>query len=197
MRREKRNGEVALPTMEQIQNERKRLRYQGRYRRTLKSTIAVLVVVAALAVLMATLWMPVFQIYGTSMSPTLVEGQYVVAIKSDDFETGDICALWYENKLLVKRVIAGPGSWVNIDEDGNVYVDGALLDEPYLTEKAFGDCNIELPYQVPESKWFVIGDNRATSVDSRNSTMGCISDESIVGRIEFCVWPFSRFGSIA
>lgn len=194
--RKKRDRVVDLPTVEQIQQERQRIRYQSRYSRTLKSTIAVLVVVAAAAILVATLWMPVFQIYGTSMSPTLEEGQYVVAIKSDSFETGDVCALWYGNKLLVKRVIAGPGSWVNIDKDGNVFVDGNLIDEPYLTEKAFGDCNIELPIQVPDSKWFVMGDNRATSADSRNSSVGCISDEYIVGRIEFCVWPLNKFGPI-
>lgn len=194
--RKKSKRPVDLPTVEQIQQERQRMRYQHRYSRTLRSTIAVLIVVAAVAVLVATLWMPVFQIYGSSMSPTLEEGQYVVAVKSDSFETGDVCALWYGNKLLVKRVIAGPGSWVNIDQDGNVYVDGNLIDEPYLTEKAFGDCNIELPMQVPDSKWFVMGDNRATSADSRNSSVGCISDEYIVGKIEFRVWPLNKFGTI-
>ena len=163
--------------MEQIQQERKRLQYNKRYSSTLKSTVAVLIVVAALAILVATLWMPVFRIYGTSMSPALQEGEFVIAIKSNDLKTGDICALWYGNKLLVKRVIAGPGSWVDIDKDGNVSVDGKVLDEPYLQEKAFGD-------------------NRATSADSRNSTVGCISEEYIVGRIEFCIWPLSEFGPI-
>lgn len=194
--RKKANQPVEIPSVEQILKERQRIRYKSRYSRTLKSTIAVLIVVAAIAVLVATLWMPVFQIYGSSMYPTLEEGQYVVAIKSDSFQTGDVCALWYGNKLLVKRVIAGPGSWVNIDQEGNVYVDGNLIDEPYLTEKAFGDCNIELPIQVPDSKWFVMGDNRATSADSRNSAVGCISDEYIVGKIEFRVWPLDQFGPI-
>ena len=192
----KKNRPVELPTMEQIQQERKRLQYNKRYSSTLKSTVAVLIVVAALAILVATLWMPVFQIYGTSMSPALQEGEFVVAIKSNDLKTGDICALWYGNKLLVKRVIAGPGSWVDIDKDGNVSVDGKVLDEPYLQEKAFGDCDIELPMQVPDARWFVMGDNRATSADSRNSTVGCISEEYIVGRIEFCIWPLSEFGPI-
>ena len=182
--------------MEQIQQERKRLQYNKRYSSTLKSTVAVLIVVAALAILVATLWMPVFQIYGTSMSPALQEGEFVIAIKSNDLKTGDICALWYGNKLLVKRVIAGPGSWVDIDKDGNVSVDGKVFDEPYLQEKAFGDCDIELPMQVPDARWFVMGDNRATSADSRNSTVGCISEEYIVGRIEFCIWPLSEFGPI-
>ncbi|MEE1393197.1 MAG: signal peptidase I [Negativibacillus sp.] len=192
----KKNRPVELPTMEQIQQERKRLQYNKRYSSTLKSTVAVLIVVAALAILVATLWMPVFQIYGTSMSPALQEGEFVIAIKSNDLKTGDICALWYGNKLLVKRVIAGPGSWVDIDKDGNVSVDGKVLDEPYLQEKAFGDCDIELPMQVPDARWFVMGDNRATSADSRNSTVGCISEEYIVGRIEFCIWPLSEFGPI-
>lgn len=192
----KKNRSVELPTMEQIQQERKRLQYNKRYSSTLKSTVAVLIVVAALAILVATLWMPVFQIYGTSMSPALQEGEFVIAIKSNDLKTGDICALWYGNKLLVKRVIAGPGSWVDIDKDGNVSVDGKVLDEPYLQEKAFGDCDIELPMQVPDARWFVMGDNRATSADSRNSTVGCISEEYIVGRIEFCIWPLSEFGPI-
>ena len=192
----KKNRPVELPTMEQIQQERKRLQYNKRYSSTLKSTVAVLIVVAALAILVATLWMPVFQIYGTSMSPALQEGEFVIAIKSNDLKTGDICALWYGNKLLVKRVIAGPGSWVDIDKDGNVSVDGKVLDEPYLKEKAFGDCDIELPMQVPDARWFVMGDNRATSADSRNSTVGCISEEYIVGRIEFCIWPLSEFGPI-
>lgn len=182
--------------MEQIQQERKRLQYNKRYSSTLKSTVAVLIVVAALAILVATLWMPVFRIYGTSMSPALQEGEFVIAIKSNDLKTGDICALWYGNKLLVKRVIAGPGSWVDIDKDGNVSVDGKVLDEPYLQEKAFGDCDIELPMQVPDARWFVMGDNRATSADSRNATVGCISEEYIVGRIEFCIWPLSEFGPI-
>ena len=192
----KKNTPVELPTMEQIQQERKRLQYNKRYSSTLKSTVAVLIVVAALAILVATLWMPVFRIYGTSMSPALQEGEFVIAIKSNDLKTGDICALWYGNKLLVKRVIAGPGSWVDIDKDGNVSVDGKVLDEPYLQEKAFGDCDIELPMQVPDARWFVMGDNRATSADSRNSTVGCISEEYIVGRIEFCIWPLSEFGPI-
>ncbi len=192
----KKNRPVELPTMEQIQQERKRLQYNKRYSSTLKSTVAVLIVVAALAILVATLWMPVFRIYGTSMSPALQEGEFVIAIKSNDLKTGDICALWYGNKLLVKRVIAGPGSWVDIDKDGNVSVDGKVLDEPYLQEKAFGDCDIELPMQVPDARWFVMGDNRATSADSRNSTVGCISEEYIVGRIEFCIWPLSEFGPI-
>ena len=140
--------------------------------------------------------MPVLQIYGNSMTPTLTEGDIVLTVKNSDFNQGDIIAFYYGNKLLVKRCIAGPGSWVNIDDDGNVYVDGQLLDEPYVDEKALGDTNIELPYQVPDERYFVLGDHRATSVDSRNSTVGCVSDEQIVGQIVYRVWPLPLFGKM-
>ena len=130
------------------------------------------------------------------MTPTVDEGDIVVSVKGTDFEPGDLVAFYLGNKILVKRCIAGPGSWVNIDKDGNVYVDGSMLDEPYLTEKSMGDCNIVFPYQVPDNRYFCLGDHRATSVDSRNSTVGCVSEEQIVGRIVFRVWPLSGFGTL-
>ncbi|MBR4138523.1 MAG: signal peptidase I [Lachnospiraceae bacterium] len=160
----------------------------------LKSTVATLVVVAAVAVLMATLWMPVLQIYGNSMTPTLKEGQIVVSLKGSDMEQGDLVAFYVGNKLLVKRVIAESGEWVDITEEGVVFVNGKELNEPYLQEKAFGECDIELPYQVPESRYFLMGDHRASSVDSRSSVIGCIDKEQIVGKIVFCVWPPEDFG---
>lgn len=187
---------VDLPSMEQIIRERERLRYRRRYSRTLKSTVAVLVVVAAAAVLVATLWMPVLRIYGTSMSPTLTDGQIVVTLKGSKFEPGELVASYYGNKLLIKRVIAGPADWVDLDESGSVFVNGDLLDEPYLTAKAFGETNIELPYQVPDGRYFVMGDNRATSVDSRTTALGCVADDQIVGRVVFRIWPFSSFGAV-
>ena len=187
---------VDLPSMEQIIRERERLRYRRRYSRTLKSTVAVLVVVAAAAVLVATLWMPVLRIYGTSMSPTLTDGQIVVTLKGSKFEPGELVAFYYGNKLLIKRVIAGPADWVDLDESGSVFVNGDLLDEPYLTVKAFGETNIELPYQVPDGRYFVMGDNRATSVDSRTTALGCVADDQIVGRVVFRIWPFSSFGAV-
>lgn len=187
---------VDLPSMEQIIRERERLRYRRRYSRTLKSTVAVLVVVAAAAVLVATLWMPVLRIYGTSMSPTLTDGQIVVTLKGSKFESGELVAFYYGNKLLIKRVIAGPADWVDLDESGSVFVNGDLLDEPYLTAKAFGETNIELPYQVPDGRYFVMGDNRATSVDSRTTALGCVADDQIVGRVVFRIWPFSSFGAV-
>lgn len=183
-----------IPTVEEIQVELDRIKYKRRYRSVLRSTIYTLVVVAAVAILVATLWLPVLQIYGSSMSPTLNEGDVVVSIKKADYQQGDVLAFYYNNKLLVKRLIALPGSWVNIDEAGNVAVDGVLLEEPYLAEKALGETNIEFPYQVPDSRYFVIGDHRSTSVDSRNTAVGCVSEEQIVGRIVFRVWPLNALG---
>ena len=187
---------VDLPTAEQLERERNRVRYHRRYNRVLKSTIAILVVVAAMAVLVATLWMPVLRIYGSSMVPTLEDGQIVVAVKSSHFEQGDIVAFYQGNKMLIKRYIAEAANWVNIDEDGNVYVNGEELDEPYIAEKSFGETNIELPYQVPDERYFLIGDNRDVSIDSRNTAVGCVSKEQIVGKVVFRVWPLSDFGPI-
>ena len=192
----KRNKPIDLPTTEQIEQERNRLRYQRRYSRTLKSTIAILVVVAAAAILVATLWMPVLRIYGTSMVPTLEDGQIVVSVKSSSFEPGDIVAFYHGNKLLIKRFIAGPADWVDIDADGNVSVNGTVLDEPYIAEKAYGETNITLPYQVPDNRYFLMGDNRDVSVDSRNTAVGCVSDEQIVGKVVFRIWPLSQFGLV-
>ena len=185
-----------LPTMEQLTAELGREKYKRRYKWTLKSTIYTLIVVAAAAVLVATVWMPVLQIYGSSMTPTLNEGDIVVCVKGSDFEPGDLVAFYIGNKILVKRCIAGPGQWVNIDADGNVYVDNKLLDEPYLKEKSLGDCDIELPYQVPDNRYFCLGDHRSTSVDSRSTTVGCISDEQIVGKIVLRVWPLPNFEAL-
>lgn len=184
------------PSVEQLEAEVKRVNYKYRYRTVLKSTIYTLITVAAIAVLVATLWLPVLQIYGSSMTPTLQDGEIIFTLKTSEFETGDVVAFYYNNKILVKRVIAGPGDWVNMDEDGTVYVNGELLDEPYLVEKAYGECNIEFPYQVPDSKIFVMGDHRSTSVDSRNTAVGCVSEEQIVGKILFRVWPLDRIGTI-
>ena len=185
-----------LPELNELKAELQREHYKLRYRSVLRSTIYTLIVVAAVAVLVATIWMPVLQIYGSSMSPTLGEGNIVVSVKGSDFEQGDLVAFYLGNKILVKRCIAGPGQWVDIDEDGTVYVDGKALDEPYLTEKSLGDCNIELPYQVPDNRYFCMGDHRSTSVDSRNTAVGSVAEEQIVGRIVFRVWPLPDFGTL-
>lgn len=187
---------VILPTSQQIEEELNRAKYRRRYRRVLRSTIYTLITVAAIAVLVATLLMPVLQIYGSSMTPTLADRDIVLTIKTSEFEPGDVVAFYYNNKILVKRVIAEAGDWVDITEEGDVYVNDQLLDEPYLTEKALGDCNIELPYQVPESRIFVMGDHRSVSVDSRNTAVGCVAEEQVVGKLVFRVWPLEGFGQI-
>lgn len=188
--------EITLPTPEQIEEEIARTKYRKRYRRVLRSTIYTLVTVAAIAVLVATIFLPVLQVYGGSMTPTLSDGDIVLTLKTSEFETGDVIAFYYNNKILIKRVIASAGDWVDITPEGDVYVNGELLDEPYLDEKAFGDCDIELPYQVPESRVFVMGDHRSISVDSRNTAVGCVSEEQIVGKLVFRVWPMEAFGEI-
>lgn len=183
-----------LPSYEQLEAELNRIRYKRRYRSVLRSTLYTLITVAAVAVLVATLWLPVLQIYGSSMTPTLRDGEIVFSVKTTDMVPGDVIAFYYNNKILVKRVIAGPGDWVNISPDGTVYVNGEMLEEPYLEEKAFGDADIELPYQVPDGRIFVMGDHRATSVDSRHIAVGCVAEEQIVGKIVFRVWPVDRLG---
>lgn len=185
-----------MPEISELKAELNRVRYRKRYRSVLRSTIYTLITVAAIAVLVATLWLPVLQIYGSSMTPTLQDGEIIFSVKTSEFEPGDIISFYYNNKILVKRVIARAGEWVDIDEDGTVYVNNEVLDEPYLVEKAFGDCDISLPYQVPEGKVFVMGDHRSTSVDSRNTAVGCVAQEQIVGKILFRVWPLNRFGRV-
>lgn len=190
------NDKMTMPSTQQIEAEMKRIRYRKRYRSVLRSTIYTLITVAAVAVLVATILMPVLQIYGSSMAPTLTDGEIVLSIKTSKFESGDVVAFYYNNKILVKRVIAQAGDWVDISPDGAVYINDELLDEPYLQEKALGDCNIQLPYQVPESRVFVMGDRRSVSVDSRNTAVGCVAEEQLVGKLVFRVWPIESFGPI-
>lgn len=172
----------------------KRENYCRRYNRVLRSTIYTLITVAAVAVLVATLFLPVLRIYGTSMTPTMTDGDIVVSVKQGSFERGDIIAFWFNNKILVKRVIALPGEWVDIDGDGNVSVNGEPLDEPYLTEKALGECDIELPYQVPDGRIFVMGDHRSTSSDSRNSAVGCRRRNRLWENLYFGYGPLKTSG---
>lgn len=187
---------IRTPSSDDLERELKREHYKARYHRTLRSTMYVLITAAAAAILVAMLWLPVLQIYGASMTPTLQEGDTVVSLKTNEYETGDIIAFYYGNKILVKRYIAGPGSWVDIREDGTVIVDGRILEEPYIQEKAFGSCDLTLPYQVPAGKYFLMGDHRTTSVDSRHSSVGCISADDIVGKIVYRIWPWKTIGLI-
>lgn len=185
-----------VPEIAQLKAELKRENYKHRYSSVLRSTIFTLVVVAAFAVLVATLWMPVLQIYGSSMSPTVEEGQIVLSLKSSKLERGDLVAFYVGNKLLVKRVIGLPADYVTISEDGSVFINGEALEEPYVSDKALGECDLEFPYQVPEERYFLMGDHRQTSVDSRSSVVGCIAKEQIVGKILFRVWPLADFGPL-
>ena len=192
----KEKASPVLPTVQQLEAELKREKYRGRYWKMLRGTVAVLVVVAATAVLISNLLLPILRIYGSSMTPTLVNGNIVAAVRNGTYQRGDIIAFYYNNKILVKRVIGMPGEWVDMDESGNVAIDGEPLEEPYLTEKALGECDIELPYQVPEGRYFVMGDHRSVSSDSRSSQVGCVSEEQIVGKLLFRLWPLDEIGTI-
>lgn len=197
MKKEESVAPGQFPSLDQLEGQLKRERHRIRYRYALRTTVYTLLAVAAAAILVATLWLPVLHIYGASMTPTLQEGQLVVAVKGKALEPGDIVAFYYNNKILVKRVIAGPGDWVDLDKEGNVFVNGVALEEPYLEERAYGQCDIELPYQVPDSQYFVMGDHRSTSADSRTSAVGCISTDAVVGRLVFRVWPLGEMGPIS
>ena len=182
-----------LPRIDELKGELRRERYKRRFRRVLRKTVDALIVVAAIAAIIATLVLPVLEIAGTSMEPNLNDGDIVLLVKTDKLETGDLCAFYYSNKILIKRVIATPGDYLWLEDDGTVFVNGTELEEPYLTEKALGECDISFPYQVPENAFFMMGDQRETSIDSRSSVIGCISSDHIIGKIVCKFWPISEF----
>lgn len=183
---------TSLPTKQQVETERKRYRRQKAYNKALGGTVYVLTVVAAVAVLIATLILPVLQIEGTSMEPTLVNGDIVLLTKNTNFERGELCGFSWNNKLLIKRVIGVPGDWIEIDIDGTVYLNGEKLDEPYANQLAIGECDLEFPFQVPPEQYFVLGDMRESSIDSRNTMIGCVEKDQIVGKVIFRIWPFEE-----
>lgn len=189
-------NDLVMPSTEAIEKELKRVKYNERYAKTFRSTVNILITVAAVAVLIATLLLPVLQIYGASMTPTLYDGELVVSVKTSEMKKGDVIAFYYNNKILVKRVIASAGEWVELDEEGNLYINGELRDEPYIQEKALGECDIKMPYQVPEGRIFVMGDHRSVSVDSRSSSVGCVAEEQIVGKLIYKVWPIKSIGKL-
>ena len=189
--RKDRNRVESLPTKKQVETARKRYRRQKAYNKALSGTIYVLTIVAAIAVLIATLILPVLQIEGSSMEPTLVNGDIVLLTKSTKFDRGELCGFSWNNKLLIKRVIGTPGDWIEIDTDGTVYLNGEKLDEPYAEQLSVGECDLEFPYQVPQEQYFVLGDMRESSIDSRNTLIGCVAKDQIVGKVFFRIWPFS------
>lgn len=184
------------PSVQLLEQELEREKYKNRFLKTLRNTVFTLVTVAAVAVLIATIWMPVLQIYGNSMTPMLNDGEIVMSLKTSKISKGEVIAFYYNNKILIKRVIGNSGDWIRVTDNGDVYVNDILLDEPYVSDKALGDSNIEYPYQVPEGKVFVMGDHRSVSVDSRNTSVGCVSQEQIVGRLLFKLWPIKDIGRI-
>ncbi len=186
-----------LPSSEQVEAEMRRVRFNTKYFRLLRSTVYALIVTAAVSVLVATLFLPVLQIYGTSMSPTLTEGEIVVSIKQKEYTRGDIIALYYSNKVLVKRIIGVGDDVIQLTDEGTFIINGEELVESYISKKAYGDLtDIEFPFTVPKNTYFVVGDHRETSIDSRSTQIGCVEPSEVVGRIVFSIWPFSEFGKI-
>lgn len=185
---------ISLPSITDIEQEQRRIRHRETYRKALGGTIRALTFVAAIAVLISSLLLPVLQVTGTSMEPTLKSGEIIIVIKTNNFATGDLCCFSWNNKTLIKRVIATAGDWVDIKEDGTVYVNDVELDEPYISEKSMGETDLTYPYQVPENTFFVMGDKRDSSVDSRSSIIGCVYKDQIIGKVQFRIWPFERIG---
>ncbi|MCD7757597.1 MAG: signal peptidase I [Clostridiales bacterium] len=180
---------TVIPSEAAVMAEKRRLEYRKKYRSVLTSTIYILTVVAAFSVLLATLFLPVLQVSGTSMDPTLSDGDIILLLKGGDFETGELCGFYYQNRLLLKRIIGVPGDIIDMDEEGNVTVNGEAPEESYVTEKSLGECDITFPYQVPENRYFLLGDNRTTSIDSRSTAVGCIEKEQILGKDVLQLWP--------
>ena len=187
---------VNIPSKAQVEQERSNLKRKKAFRQVLGSTVSVLLVVASIAVLIATLFLPVLQISGSSMEPTLFNGDIIVLVKTRDYSTGDLCSFAYENKYLIKRIIGCPGDYVEIDANGVVYVNGTALEEPYVTDLGLGECDVEFPYQVPDEHYFVMGDHRSTSIDSRCSVIGAVSQEQILGRVVARVWPIKSLSFV-
>jgi len=192
----KKKKELKIPTTQEIKKELNYEIYKFKYKNLLTNTISILIVVIAISIILATFFFPILEIKGSSMEPNIKQNDIVVSIKTNNIKNGDIIAFYYNNKILVKRVIAKSSDWVNIDKKGNVYVNNVLQKEEYLDKKSYGNIDISFPYQVPEESYFVLGDDRESSIDSRNSLIGCIKNEEIIGKIIFRIWPFKRINFI-
>lgn len=185
-----------LPSAKQLEQELNSVRYRRNFVKILGNTVASLLVVAAAATLVAMLFLPFLRVTGSSMTPTLYNDEMIVCSKRSNFKSGDVVAFYYNNKILLKRVIGTSGDFINITEDGTVYLNGEILDEPYVEDKALGECDIPLPYQVPDNRIFVMGDHRSVSVDSRSVSVGCIADEYVIGKVIFRIWPPEKIGTV-
>ncbi len=196
MVRKKSAKKIPVPTAEQIEAEILREKYNRKYKQVLRSTLYSLIVVAAVAVLIATLALPVLQISGSSMEPTLNDEEIVVLIKTTNLKRGELCCFTYQNKLLIKRIVGLPGDKITVDQNGNVYVNDEIIDEPYITDKALGESDITYPCYVTDNHYFLMGDHRSTSIDSRSSAIGLVSEDYIVGKIFFRIWPFDTISFV-
>ena len=186
---------IELPTIEELEAEINRKKHKQNQHHLMRNAIYVLIVVAAVTSLISIFFVRALKTFGSSMTPTLEDGDIVAVYLTDEAEPGQLVAFYFNNKLIIKRVIALGGSVVDMDEAG-VFVDGSPLEEPYLTEKALGEVSVEFPFTVPDGQYFVLGDNRITSTDSRSSIIGCVDPDNMLGRVIFKVWPLGEFGKI-
>ncbi len=152
--------------------------------------VLVVIITVSLLLNLFTFIMPVVKYYGSSMSPTLEDGQILIVSKVSEIGNGDIIAFYYNNKVLVRRVVATENQQISVDIFGTVTVDGEELVEPYIGNKTLGQCNLDFPYNVPSGSLFVLGDNREVAMDSRLEEIGTVTEDRLIGKIVFSINPF-------
>ena len=184
------------PTTQEFKKEYSRLRKKQEFHQGLGRVIRILVVVAAISIIIATVFFSIMQVRGSSMSPTMEENEIIIVNRYSDVKKGDLIAFYYNNKVLLKRVIGISGDMVDMDDEGNVYVNNEKIEEEYLEEKDYGTPDITFPYQVPDGRYFVMGDHRSVSIDSRYQIIGTVSSEQLIGKVKFRIWPITRFGPV-